>query len=150
MKADFLIYTDGGARGNPGVAGAGAIIKDGAGKILKKIAKPLGHQTNNFAEYTAVLVALEELKKIVPKEKRKEVSVEIRMDSELVMRQLSGRYQIKEESLFPFFIKIHNLKVSEFPHLTFIHIPREENGEADALSNEAMDAQSSQGLFRKQ
>ena len=143
MKTDFVIYTDGGARGNPGVAGAGAVIKDHAGNTLKKIAKPLGHQTNNFAEYTAVLVALEELKKIVPKEKRKAVFVEVKMDSELVARQLSHTYQIKEETLFPFFIKIHNLKVSEFPNLTFTHIPREKNTEADALSNEAMDMQSS-------
>ena len=134
----YTLFTDGGARGNPGPAGAGAVIKHGD-TILKKIAKPLGKRTNNWAEYEAVIVALEELKKLVPESRRKETVVEVRLDSELIARQLSGKYQVKEESLFPQYIKAHNLLVKDFPHTTFTHIPREKNKEADALSNEAMD-----------
>ncbi|MBI3020139.1 MAG: ribonuclease HI family protein [Parcubacteria group bacterium] len=137
-NADYTLFTDGGARGNPGLAGAGAVIKRGD-TVLKKIAKPLGIQTNNWAEYEAVIVALEELKKLVPEAKRKETVVEVRLDSELIARQLSGVYQIKEESLFPQYIKAHNMLVKDFPKTTFVHIPREKNKEADALSNEAMD-----------
>ena len=64
----------------------------------------------------------------------------MKMDSELVARQLSGKYQIKEESLFPLFIKIWNMKVADFPEISFTHIPREKNKEADRLANEAMDS----------
>ena len=63
----------------------------------------------------------------------------MKMDSELVARQLSGKYQIKEPTLFPQFIKVHNLRVSTFPHITFTHIPREKNKDADRLANGAMD-----------
>ena len=141
----YITYTDGGARGNPGPSGAGAYITDGEGKMISRAHKALGHATNNFAEYSAVILALETLKKIVPDKKRKTVYVEMRMDSELVVRQLSGIYQIKEESLFPLFIKIWNFKVAEFPNISFVHIPREKNKEADALSNIAMD-ESEQGV----
>ncbi len=136
----IVIYTDGGARGNPGPSGAGAYITDEDGKKIKEISKFLGVKTNNYAEYEAVILGLSELKKIIPKEERKNVSVEVRMDSELVVRQLSGKYQIKEESLFPQFIKVWNIKVADFPHISFVHIPREKNKEADRLANEAMDS----------
>lgn len=142
MKADYIIYTDGGARGNPGIAGAGVFITNGEGKVLKEIARPLGKQTNNFAEYSAVLIGFEEMKKIVPKPRRKNTQLEFRMDSELIQRQLSNQYQIKEETLFPFYIKIHNLMVAEFPLVTFNHVRREKNLDADRLSNEAMDKHS--------
>ncbi len=140
MKRKIIIYTDGGARGNPGPAGAGAYITDEAGKEIKGVSKFLGVRTNNYAEYEAVILGLSELKKIISKEERKNISIEIRMDSELVQRQLSGKYQIKEESLFPLFIKIWNMKVADFPEISFIHIPREKNKEADRLANEAMDS----------
>ncbi len=139
MQSDYIIYTDGGARGNPGPAGAGVLITDANGKVLREIARPLGKQTNNFAEYSAVIIGFEEMKKIVSKAKRKEVHLEFRMDSELIQRQLSNKYQIKEETLFPFYIKVHNFIVAEFPKVTFTHIRREKNIQADRLSNEAMD-----------
>ena len=101
----------------------------------------MGHQTNNYAEYEAVVISLLEAKKMIPKAKRKEARVEVRMDSELVQRQLSGEYQIKEPTLFPQFIKIWNMRVSEFPHVTFTHVRREQNKDADRLANDAMDAQ---------
>lgn len=136
----ITIYTDGGARGNPGPSGIGAVIYGEDGKVLKEVSKFLGHQTNNFAEYQAVIEALEATKKLLGAAKLKETHVDVRMDSELVVRQLSGLYQIKEPTLFPQFIKIHNLRVKDFPRITFTHVPREKNKEADRLANDAMDS----------
>ncbi len=140
-KMDTIyVYTDGGSRGNPGVAGAGVVITDEAGNVLKRASKSLGIQTNNHAEYQAVILALENLKRLVPESKRQETHIEMRMDSELIQRQLSGKYQIKEEGLCPLFMKIWNMRVADFPHITFTHIPREKNKEADQMANMAMDA----------
>ena len=135
----IIIYTDGGARGNPGTAGAGAVLVGPDGKVAKEISKFLGRQTNNFAEYEAVVLALEETKRMFGSQKGKNTEVEVRMDSELVARQLLGVYQIKEPTLFPQYIRVHNLRVAHFPHMTFVHIRREENKDADRLANEAMD-----------
>ena len=135
----YIIYTDGGSRGNPGPSGAGAILYDASGVTVAEVSKFLGEQTNNFAEYEAVYLGLVTLKKIVPKAKRKETRVEVRLDSQLIARQLMNEYQIKEEGLFGQYIKVHNLLVAEFPLTIFVHVPREENKEADALANIAMD-----------
>lgn len=136
----YTIHTDGGARGNPGPAGIGFVIRDGNSQVLKNIGTCIGTATNNFAEYEALIRALTELKKIVPKGRRAEAEVEVYMDSELVVKQLNGQYQIKDEPLQLQFVKVWNLRVAEFPHITFTHIPREKNREADALYNEALDA----------
>lgn len=146
MKQHITIYTDGGARGNPGPAGAGAVIVDERGKTLKEVSKFLGKQTNNYAEYEAVVLGLQTIKTLIKKENRKKLSVEVKLDSELVACQLSGTYQIKEETLFPQFIKIQNLRVTDFPDIVFTHIPRAQNKDADRLANEAMDDHS-QSLF---
>ncbi len=138
------INTDGGSRGNPGIAGAGAVIADAQGNILKEVSLSLGVATNNDAEYRAVILGLESLKKLVGSGRTRELAVEIRLDSQLVANQLSGKYQIKEETLWPHFIKISNLRVADFPQVTFTYIPREENARADALANRAMDEASSQ------
>lgn len=135
----IIVYTDGGARGNPGPAGAGVYITDENNNEIRTSSVFLGVATNNFAEYSAVVSAFLELKKIIPKEERRNTHIEIRMDSELVKKQLSGEYQIKEETLFPLFIKIWNLRVSEFPNVVFTHIPRNKNKDADRLVNEAID-----------
>ena len=135
----LTLYTDGGARGNPGPAGAGALVVDERGNPLKEISEFLGTRTNNWAEYQAVVLGLEAIKKIVPQSARKELVVDVKMDSELIARQLSGVYQIKEPSLFPQFIAVHNMLVKDFPRVTFTHIPREQNKEADRLANRAMD-----------
>jgi len=137
-KRKIIIYTDGGSRGNPGPAGAGAHITDGDGKKLKGVSKFLGVQTNNFAEYEAVVLGLHEVKKMFGKN-IKDMDIEVRMDSELVKKQLSGEYQIREESLFPHFIKIWNMQVKDLPKLKFTHVPREKNQDADRLANKAMD-----------
>jgi ribonuclease HI len=134
----IVAYTDGGARGNPGPAGAGASILDKEGAVLREVMQFLGNGTNNFAEYQAVILALTTLKEMFGK-KTREMDFEIRMDSELVQKQLSGLYQIKEPSLVPQFLEVHNLCVSHFPHITFTHVRREENKRADELANQAMD-----------
>ncbi|PIP86493.1 hypothetical protein COV42_00610 [Candidatus Campbellbacteria bacterium CG11_big_fil_rev_8_21_14_0_20_44_21] len=134
-----IIYTDGGSRGNPGPAGAGWVIRDEKGRILKKNSAYLGRQTNNWAEYEAVIQALGDLKRLVPKDARKGIAVEVVIDSELVVRQLSGKYQIKEEALQLQYMKVHNARVADFPNTTFRHVPREHNADADKLANMAMD-----------
>jgi len=136
-KENIICYTDGGARGNPGPAGAGAVIQDGEGRVLKEVSEFLGNGTNNFAEYAAVVLVLKTVKKMYG-DKTKNLSVEVRMDSELVQKQLSNEYQIKEPSLVPQFIEIHNMRVKDFPHVSFVHVPREKNKEADKLANDAM------------
>lgn len=134
----IICYTDGGARGNPGPAGAGAVIQDQHGKTIAEYSEDLGNGTNNYAEYAAVVLALRALKQRFGG-KTQNMQIEIRMDSELVQKQLSHEYQIKEPGLIPQFIEIHNLRVKDFPNISFVHIPREENKEADRLANEAMD-----------
>ncbi|USN87362.1 MAG: ribonuclease HI family protein [Candidatus Nomurabacteria bacterium] len=135
----IVTFTDGGARGNPGPAGVGVqITKDG--EVVREVKKSIGNATNNFAEYYGVMLALQTLKQIYGK-KTKEMQFEMRMDSELVKKQLNAEYQIKEPGLVPMFIEIHNLRVSNFPNLSFVHIPRAQNKEADRLANEAMDGE---------
>lgn len=133
------MYTDGGARGNPGPAGAGVFIYNDRGEIIRKAHLFLGKMTNNEAEYQAVLLGLDTLKKTFGKDKTRDLDIELRMDSELVGKQLRHEYQVKEEKMVPLFMKIHNLRVSEFPHLNVTFIPREKNTEADQLANQAMD-----------
>lgn len=135
----IICYTDGGARGNPGPAAIGVYIEDAAGKMLKEVKETIGNSTNNFAEYQGVLRGLQTLKELFGKQS-KEMDFEIRMDSELVKKQLNHEYQIKEPGLVPMFIEIHNLRVANFPNLTLTHVPREKNKEADRLVNEALDA----------
>ena len=134
----IIAYTDGGARGNPGPAAAGVYITNAAGDKIKEVKESLGNGTNNFAEYYGVMLALQTLKQLYGK-KTKEMAFEIRLDSELVKKQLNNEYQIKEPGLVPMFIEIHNLRVSGFPNLTLTHVRRELNKEADRLVNEALD-----------
>lgn len=145
----IVMYTDGGARGNPGPAGAGVFIYNDKGEIIRKAHLFLGKMTNNEAEYQAVILGLDTLKKTFGKDKTKELDIELRMDSELVGKQLRHEYQVKEASLVPLFMKIHNLRVADFPNLNITFIPREKNVEADKLANQAMDEgeREQKGLF---
>lgn len=132
----IVIFTDGGARGNPGPAGAGAVAYEGTRKMFE-LKKFLGeHRTNNWAEYEALILALTDAKKRGLAGK----GIEIRMDSELIVRQMTNEYQIKEETLWSQYMKVHNLLVAHFPHTKFTHVPRAENKEADKLVNEAIDS----------
>ena len=131
----IVIYSDGGARNNPGPAGAGIVIYDGERKVAE-VKKFLGEkQTNNWAEYEALALALQEAKKRGLAGR----AIEVRMDSELIVRQMNNEYQVKEETLWPQYMKVHNLLVAHFPEHRFVHVRREENKEADRLVNEALD-----------
>jgi ribonuclease HI len=142
----IVVYTDGGSRGNPGPAAIGVVICDEKGNTIKKYSKDTGISTNNEAEYQAVIFALQKIKQLFGKEKAEEMEIEIRMDSELVARQLKGEYKIEEERLFPLFIKIWNLKM-DFGDISYVEIPREKNREADRLLNEELDAKISQSTL---
>lgn len=137
-KSKFVIYTDGGSRGNPGPAAVGVVVEDASGKMVKTWNKAIGRATNNEAEYEAVIFALQKIKHLYGKEKVKEMEFEFRLDSELVVNQLSGKFKIEEEKLQPLFLKIHNLKL-DFGPIVFVAIPREQNHHADELVNEALD-----------
>lgn len=135
----IVIYTDGGARGNPGPAGIGAVILDEAGKELKAIGEYIGETTNNVAEYTALLRALEESVRLFGAQLR-DMKIEVRMDSELVVRQMAGVYKVKEPSLKELFGKVANIKMESAPNIIFTHVRREKNKRADELVNQAIDA----------
>lgn len=129
-----IIFTDGGARNNPGPAGIGVVICDGhdENNILATHKKYIGETTNNQAEYKGVLLGLEEAKKMGAEE------VEVRLDSELVCQQINGVYKLKNKDFQDSFIKIWNLRQG-FKKSTFKHIPRERNKLADKLVNQAID-----------
>jgi ribonuclease HI len=138
MKPEkIIVYADGGARGNPGPAGIGVVIMRGS-RAIGKYAASIGRRTNNEAEYEAVIFALKKLKHLFGKQKTRDLEIEVKMDSELVARQLSGQYKITEERFYPLFIKVWNLKM-DFGNITFQEIPREKNKEADRLVNEELD-----------
>jgi len=129
--SQIKLFTDGGARGNPGPSGIGAVIKDGD-KIIGKHKKYIGETTNNQAEYKALILGLEKLKEMEVKE------VDCFLDSELVVKQLKREYKVKHPDLAPLFVKVYNLSLS-FKKCKFWHIPRSQNKEADKLVNEAID-----------
>ena len=140
MKYKFLIHTDGGSRGNPGPAAAGAVIE---GDLVghKEYGEHLGETTNNEAEYRAVILALKKLKHLIGGDKANDSFVEIHVDSELLERQLNGKYKIKDENIKNLFVEIWNLK-TDFGEIIFKHIPREENAEADRVVNQTLDKES--------
>lgn len=137
VATHITIFTDGGARGNPGPAGSGAIVKDLDGTNVASISAYLGHQTNNWAEYEALILALRATVDVfgtpVPH------SVVVKMDSELIVRQMTGQYKVKNPGLKMQHMKVRELIAMSFPNISFKHIRREENSEADKLANEAMD-----------
>ncbi len=131
-----IVFTDGGARGNPGPAGIGVQVLDEKKEVLGEISEFIGEATNNVAEYTAVKRALEYLKTLF--DDTKAVQVAFNLDSQLVERQLSGVYKIKDATLKKYANDIKAL-LDEFASVTFTHVMRENNKEADRLANEAMD-----------
>ncbi len=126
------LYCDGAARGNPGPAGAGAVIVNPAGHIVAKIGKFLGEETNNVAEYMGLILGLRRAKAMGIKE------LDVLADSELVVKQLNGDYAVKAEHLQPLHAEAQAL-LKAFDQIEVRHIPREENGQADAMSNRAID-----------
>lgn len=151
-----IIHTDGGSRGNPGPSAIGvwiSILDDDSfskgmsvakkGGLDKKYSAYIGEKTNNIAEYEALIFSLEKLKKLLGKEKAKQYEVKCYLDSELVVRQLSHQYRIKEKNTQSNFLQVWNLML-DFKKVEFYHIPREENKVADKLVNEALDAREKQ------
>jgi ribonuclease HI len=128
----LIIYTDGGARNNPGPAGIGAVIKDENGETVATVSEYIGEATNNQAEYRAVLAAIKKAKTLGAGE------LEFNLDSELVANQLGGNFKIKNKELAPWFVKIYNESLG-FKKVTYRYIPREKNREADKLVNIAID-----------
>jgi probable phosphoglycerate mutase len=126
------LYADGGARGNPGPAGSGAVLLDEKGDVIAERMRSLGHATNNVAEYTALIMGLEEALR------RGIDELDVRMDSLLVVQQMKGLWKIKHPGLKPLALRAAEL-LARFPKRTIEHVPRERNTLADALVNRAID-----------
>jgi ribonuclease HI len=126
------LYTDGAARGNPGPAGAGAVIVSPGGHVVAKIGKFLGESTNNVAEYTGLILGLKRARAMGIKE------LDVFSDSELLVKQLAGDYAVKADHLKPLYDEAQAL-LRGFPDVHVAHIPREENAAADEMSNRAID-----------
>lgn len=142
----ITIYTDGASRGNPGKASIGVVFCNEKDQIIKEYSEYLGDNlTNNEAEYRAVIFALRKFKSLFGKEIAKKSEIEIKSDSELMVKQLKGEYKLINENIQKMFIEIWNLKI-DFGAVKFKQIPREKNKEADRLANEALDSQT-QSLF---
>ncbi len=134
MGRRLVIEADGGSRGNPGPAGYGAVVRDAAtGEVLAERAAAIGIATNNVAEYGGLIAGLTAALQLDP------ADVHVRMDSKLVVEQMSGRWQVKHPSMKPLAREAAAL-IAQLPAVTFAWIPREQNKHADRLANEAMDA----------
>jgi ribonuclease HI len=129
----WVLRTDGGARGNPGPAGAGFVLETPDGDISCRGGRYLGHTTNNVAEYQAVLWGLHTAVS------RSAVPLTVYSDSELLVKQLNGQYRVKNEGLKPLFAEAQSL-IRTLGDVRVVHVRREQNSSADGLANEAMDA----------
>ena len=127
-----IIHVDGAARGNPGPAAIGATLKDEQGSLIACISQRIGNTTNNQAEYSAAIAALEKAVNSGIKQ------VELRSDSELVVKQIKGIYRVKKPHLKPLYQQVKQL-VDSLEDFKIVHIPREQNAEADNLANKALD-----------
>lgn len=128
----LTIYTDGGARGNPGPAGIGAVILDEKGEAAAEISEYIGEATNNQAEYKALIAGLIKAKELGALE------LEVFLDSELVVKQLNREYRVKDKELAPLFLQVYNISLG-FKKIIFKHIRRGRNEPADKLVNQALD-----------
>lgn len=128
----WLVYADGASRGNPGAASIGAVVYDEKGREAATVSRRLGRATNNEAEYQAAIAGLEAALGLGGGD------VELRMDSQLIIRQLEFRYRVRNERLRPFFERIVELR-RRFDSFSLQHVPRERNKRADELANLALD-----------
>lgn len=132
-SSSAVAFIDGGSRGNPGPAGCGVILQDPTGETLVATARYLGEATNNVAEYSGLILALEKALEM-------EIGqLEIRSDSKLLIEQMVGNYKVKSRNLIPLFIKAQTL-ARRLKNVVYTHVPRDRNREADRLANEAMDS----------
>lgn len=130
---EAVMYTDGGSRGNPGIAGIGILIEDKDGNIIREVSQYVGEQTNNVAEYKALSRGLEAALDLGIEK------LTCYLDSELVVKQIKGEYKVKNERMIPMYNMVMPL-IKKFNSFEIIHIPRELNKRADQLANEAMDS----------
>lgn len=130
-----VIYADGASRGNPGPAAIGAVIKDERGRLIASISQRIGKATNNQAEYRAIITALEEADRLGARQ------VDIKMDSELVVKQINGEYRVKKATLKPLYQQVKQRQGS-LEGFTITHILRQQNIEADKLANKALNGYS--------
>jgi ribonuclease HI len=143
----IIVYTDGGSRGNPGPSAIGVLFCNQKGEIIKSYSQYLGDNlTNNEAEYQAVIFALQKLKLLFGRKLAKMTEVELRSDSELLIKQLTGQYKILEPNIQSLFLKIWNLK-TDFKKVQFKQVKRSQNVKADQLVNEALNLHLSPKLF---
>ena len=131
------VFIDGGARGNPGPAAIGVVLEYNGSK--KKYGEKIGSTTNNIAEYSALIYALKKIKQTFGKEKSKNLEIDVNSDSELLIRQMTGIYKIEDPKLRDLFMDIWNLRL-DFSKVSFKHVRREMNKEADFMVNQALDA----------
>jgi ribonuclease HI len=129
----LIVNTDGGSRGNPGPAAIAAVIADVEGKVISEHSELIGSATNNVAEYRALLLGIEQAGALQPPE------VDLRCDSELVVRQVMGEYKVKDDTLRGLHTQVV-AALRSFELWTIRHVPREQNERADELVNEALDA----------
>jgi ribonuclease HI len=129
----WVVYSDGASRGNPGQASMGAVVIDPSGKIVHEISQRLGIATNNVAEYRGLIAGLEAALALGARR------VEVRMDSELLVRQAIGRYRVRNPGLIPLHNRVVGLR-ARFDEVVFRHVPRDQNKHADALANRALDS----------
>lgn len=140
MARQLLIEADGGSRGNPGVAASGSVVIDPAtGEILAEVGKYLGHATNNVAEYTALVEGIRKALAIDP-----DAELHVRMDSKLVIEQMSGRWKIKHPDMAELAAQARALLTGT--PVKFEWVPRLQNSRADAVANRCMDLQANIGL----
>jgi ribonuclease HI len=135
---EVVVNADGGARGNPGPAGIGAVVASADGRVLAEVAEGIGWTTNNVAEYKAVIAGLERARELGARR------VRVRADSLLVISQLKGAWKVRQQHLQPLWAEARRL-ARGFEQVTFEHVRRERNRAADALANRAMDAQAQAG-----
>ena len=133
------IFTDGGCSGNPGPAAIGVVIKEGT-KTVKTVSRAIGHGTNNIAEYTALIFALQEALILKADE------VRVKSDSELMCKQINGAYAVKHENIKPLFEQVKHL-MTGFKSFHIAHVPRSKNSEADRLVRQALKKASQDGRF---
>ncbi len=144
----ITIYTDGGARGNPGPAAIGVAFLNEKNQVFKECSHYLGDKlTNNEAEYQAVIFALKKFKLLFGKKPAKVSEIELKSDSELLVKQLNGKYKISDKKIQELFLELWNLKL-DFQKVKFSCISRNKNKLADSLVNQALDKQAKmQKLF---
>jgi len=134
----IIIYTDGGSRGNPGPSAVGIVFCNEKGEVIKKYSEAIGKATNNEAEYQAAIFALKKFKALFGNKLADHSEIELRSDSELLVKQLNAEYKILEPKIQTLFLAVWNLKL-DFKKIKFKIIPREKNKTADRLVNEALD-----------